>query len=298
MNLMMSEFTIDKESLRKNFYSEKLTPQSKWFFQNYQGTSKKSIQEKFYEFLNKVKQNIIFFDWFHAYSVINGIDYPWKTNLSEKTLDVLWHLKDNETVQSDLRPDTKFQLQNAKDTHGKPIMASPFKTRKDDEALNPRDIKSLMEQSNYTNKYLQTLGNKLLTKSIKIKEEPFSCKIISQKQVVKRLFKPFKVSKALSPQPKSISSQEEFLKKIIEKLKLLKTTVPDTPQQESSKTSSRVVINTLEKSNSESNHSEESEDDKIYQVTTQNWRKSSKLYSQHATPPNLLLEEKFLRNNC
>ena len=58
--------------------------------------------------LNKVKQNIFFFDWFHAYSIKNEIDYPWKTDLREKTLDVLWHLKDNETVQSDLPPDTKF----------------------------------------------------------------------------------------------------------------------------------------------------------------------------------------------
>ena len=75
---------------------------------------------------------------------------------------VLWHLKDNETVQTDLPPNTKFQLPNIKDAEGKPFMASPFKTRKDDDAINPRDIKSLMEQSNYTNKYLQTLGPKLL----------------------------------------------------------------------------------------------------------------------------------------
>ena len=76
MNLMKSKFTIDKESLRKNFYSEDLALQRKWFFQNYQGTNKIEIQEKFYEFLDKVKQNILFFDWFHAYSVIKGNDYP------------------------------------------------------------------------------------------------------------------------------------------------------------------------------------------------------------------------------
>ena len=176
-------------------------------------------------------------------------------------------------------------------------MASPFKTRKDDDAINPRDIKSLMEQSNYTNKYLQTLSPKLLAKTVKVKEEPSSSKIIPEKQVVKPLFKPFKASKTLSLQAKPISSQEEFLNKINKKLKLLETIIPNTSQQESSKTSSRIVISTLEKSNSETNHSEESESDKIYQVATHNWRKPSKLYYQHSTPPYLLLEEKSLSIN-
>ena len=76
------------------------------FFQNFQGKNRKNIQEKFYEFLEKVKQNILFFDWFHAYSVINGIDYPWKTDVGKKTLEVLWHLKENKTIQSDLHPET------------------------------------------------------------------------------------------------------------------------------------------------------------------------------------------------
>ena len=171
-------------------------------------------------------------------------------------------------------------------------MASPFKTKKDDEAVNPRDIKSLMEQFNYANKYLQTLGHKLLVKPIK--EEPSSSQITSKTQVVKPLFNPFKARKVLNLQPKPISSQEEFLSKINEKLKLLETTVPDTPQQESSKNSSRAIINTLEKSTSENNHSKESENEKINQVATQNWKKPSKLYYQCATPPDLLLEERSL----
>ena len=93
-------------------------------------------------------------------------------------------------------------------------MASPFRTKKDDEAINLRDIKSLMEQSNYINKYLQTLGPKLLAKSVK--EESSSSKTTSKTQVVKPLFNPFKASKALNLQPKPISSQEEFLSKINE----------------------------------------------------------------------------------
>ena len=171
-------------------------------------------------------------------------------------------------------------------------MASPFKIRKDDEALSPRDIKSRMEQSNYTYKYLQTLGPKLLAKKVKIKEEPVSPKIKPEKQVVKPLFKPFKASKTLSLQPKT-SSQEEFLKKVNERLKLLETVIPETPQTESSKHSSKI-ISILENSKSESSRSDNSENDEINQVATNNWRKPSKLFYQHSTPLDLLLEEKSL----
>jgi len=37
-------------------------------------------------------------------------------------------------------------------------MASPFKTKDVNEEITSKDIKSLMEQANYTNKYLQILG--------------------------------------------------------------------------------------------------------------------------------------------
>ena len=110
--------------------------------------------------------------------------------------------------------------------------------------------------------------------------------------MVKPLFSLFKVNEAINLQPKPITSQEEFLNKINERLKLLETVVPDTPQQ-SSRTNSRVV-NTLEKSNSESNHTDESETDTINQVASQSWKKPSKLFYQRATPPDLPLEEKPL----
>ena len=84
------------------------------------------------------------------------------------------------------------------------------------------------------------------------------------------------------------------MNKINENLKLLETVIPDTPQQESSKLSFRVVISTLEKSNSETNHSKESDSEKINQAATHNWCKPSKLYYQRSTPPDLLLEEKSL----
>jgi hypothetical protein len=70
MNLMMLyKFIIDKESLKKEFNSEEWSPHREWFFQAYKGSNRIKIQEEFYKFLNKVKLNIPFFDWFHGYTI-------------------------------------------------------------------------------------------------------------------------------------------------------------------------------------------------------------------------------------
>ena len=45
-------------------------------------------------------------------------------------------------------------------------MASPFKTKDVNEEVTSKDIKSLMEQANYTNKYLQFLGESFKAKTI------------------------------------------------------------------------------------------------------------------------------------
>ena len=60
MNLLMlsDEFSIDKETLRKDFYSPENEPQRKWFFQNFKGLKRKQIQDKLYEFVERVKINI------------------------------------------------------------------------------------------------------------------------------------------------------------------------------------------------------------------------------------------------
>jgi hypothetical protein len=44
MNLMMLyKFIIDKESLKKEFYSEEWSPRKKWFFQTYKGNNRIKI---------------------------------------------------------------------------------------------------------------------------------------------------------------------------------------------------------------------------------------------------------------
>ena len=68
-------------------------------------------------------------------------------------------------------------------------MEIPFKTKDINEEVTSEDIKSLMEQENYTNKYLQVLGETIETKVV-LKQKSVEPSI----PIEKPLFKPFKVS--------------------------------------------------------------------------------------------------------
>ena len=62
-------------------------------------------------------------------------------------------MKDGKLIQSELPPTTQYQLPNVKDSNNKPVMTVPFKTKDINEEIASKDIKSLMEQANCTNKY-------------------------------------------------------------------------------------------------------------------------------------------------
>ena len=69
----------------------------------------------------------------------------------------------------------------------KPVVASPFKIRDSKQPISPMDIQYLVEQNNYTNKYLQTLGTYIL-RDISQVGESFSTKTLE-----KPLFKPYEI---------------------------------------------------------------------------------------------------------
>jgi len=86
--------------------------------------------------------------------------------IQQKNVITNWQIKDGEFIQSKLPPTTQYQLPRVKDNNDKPIMASPFKTKDVKKEVTSKDIKSLMEQANYTNKYLQVLGESIKTKTL------------------------------------------------------------------------------------------------------------------------------------
>ncbi|KAH1221794.1 hypothetical protein GmHk_12G035129 [Glycine max] len=263
-------------------------------------------------FSNKSKL-MSFLDWFHAYAIRKDIDYPWKQDvIGDPTTNVItnWQVKDGELIQSELPPATQYQLPNIKDSNNKPVMAIPFKTKDVNEEVTSKDIKSLVEQANYTNKYLQALGETIKTKVVPKQKsiEEASPSI----PIEKPLFKPFKVSEKAKRKirelrkPKSLiegigDNHSELLNKIGSLLKV----IPDTPQA-SENTSKMVtrstsklinVINEDSDLNSDNTTEIGSVSEKnISPINSKHWKTPSKLYYQRPTAPDLLLEERGENN--
>ncbi|KAH1247006.1 polyprotein [Glycine max] len=305
--------SIDKETLRKDFYSPENEPQRRWFFQHYKGTNRKQIQDKFYEFVERVKINVLFFDWFHAYAIRMDIDYPWKQDIiGDPTTNVItnWQVKDGELIQSELPPTTQYQLPNIKDSNNKPVMAIPFKTKDVNEEVTSKDIKSLMEQANYTNKYLQALGETIKTKVVPKQKsiEETSPKI----PIEKPLFKPFKVSEKAKRKIRELRKTKSLIEgvgdnhsELLNKIGSLLKVIPDTPQ--ASENTSKMVTRSTSKlinvinEDSDQNSYNTTEigsvsEKNINPINSKHWKTPSKLYYQRPTAPDLLLEERGENN--
>ncbi|KAL5133985.1 hypothetical protein HKD37_03G007240 [Glycine soja] len=287
----------EEETLRKDFYSPENEPQKRWFFQHYKGTNRKQIQDKFYEFVERVKINVIFFDWFHAYAIRKDIDYPWKQDIiGDPTTNVItnWQVKDGELIQSELPPTTQYQLPNIKDSNNKPVMAIPFKTKDVNEEVTSKDIKSLMEQANYTNKYLQALGETIKTKVVpkqkSIEEASPSVPI------EKPLFKPFKVSEKAKRKIRELRKTKSLTEgvgdnhsELLNKIGSLLKVIPDTPQA-SENTSKMVTRSTSKLINVINEDSDQNSDNtteigsvsenNINPINSKHWKTPSKLYYQ------------------
>ena len=61
-----SEFQINEQHIRSEFFANHNHFKRKQFFDKYKGEARKNIQENFYDFLTKTKQNIHFFDWYES----------------------------------------------------------------------------------------------------------------------------------------------------------------------------------------------------------------------------------------
>ncbi|KAL5179503.1 polyprotein [Glycine soja] len=301
------------ETLRTDFYSPENEPRRRWFFQNYKGTNKKQIQDKFYKFVERVKVNVLFFDWFHAYSIKNDIDYPWKQDIiGDPSTNVItnWQVRYGEIIQSELPPTTKYQLPNIKDSNNKPVMATPFKTKDINEEVTSEDIKSLMEQANYTNKYLQILGETIKTKVVPKQKsiEETSPSI----PIEKPLFKPFKVSEKAKRKIRELRKTKSLVEgvgdnhsELLNKIGSLLKVIPETPQT-SENTSKMVTRSTSKLINVINEDSDQNSDNtteigsvsekNINPINSKHWKTPSKLYYQRPTAPDLLLEERGENN--
>ncbi|KAL5131465.1 hypothetical protein HKD37_12G034354 [Glycine soja] len=264
-----------KETLRKDFYSPENEPKRRWFFQHFKGFKRQQIQDKFYKFVEKIKINIPFFDWFHAYTIKENINYPWKQDIiGDPTTNVFtnWQIKDGELIQLELPPTTQYQLPKVKDSSDKPVMATPFKTKDVNEEITPKDIRSLMEQAYYTNKYLQVIGETISKEKISTKPKDHECST-SNVPIEKPLFKPFKVNEKAKQKFRELRKSRS-------------------PTEEVSDSNSELLSKINKQVTEEGSISEKD----INPINTKHWKIPSKFYYQRPTAPDNLLEERDKNN--
>ncbi|RDX97411.1 putative Polyprotein CP, partial [Mucuna pruriens] len=221
----------------------------------------------------KVKINILFFDLFHAYTIRENIDYPWKTKIiGDLNVITTWQIKDDELIQSELPPTTQYQLPKVKDSNDKPVIG-------------------------------ESIGKEKIFTKLKDKEAT-----PSHIQIENPLFKPFKVSEKAKQKFKE-SRKQNFTKEevgdsnseLLTKINNLFRTIPETPQtsEDSHKIRARQtskLINIIEKDNDKTSD-QASEDALVFEreinpINTKNWKTPSKLYYQRPTTPDILLEER------
>ncbi|XLU70958.1 hypothetical protein S245_030011, partial [Arachis hypogaea] len=211
---------------------------------------------------------------------------------------------------SEFSPKGSFVISNTEEHN--PVMASPFKTKNVDEAVAPNDIKNFIKQSNYTNRFLQCLGDNLssLGSLLSLKNVPEAS---TSKTIEKSLFKPFKISsKAKQSLKTSILKQEssdsEVMQKIDQLLNCL-STIPETPTN-SGESTSRIqthtskTINNLNQDSNESSSDQSDDSDKSFlkvsPIMTNSMTKLKGLTKPSAysynrvSAPDLALEEREL----
>nr|KJB20701.1 hypothetical protein B456_003G159900 [Gossypium raimondii] len=169
------------------------------------------------------------------------------------------------------------------------IKANPLRMRAPDaEQISSKDIKMIVEQNNYTNINLHTIGKQLdyietLVESQPIKKEPV--KEIIEKSSKEPIFTPYEIPKAFQ------KSQNDFLTEIQNRLNALENyksrlIAPNTPIQ------TQYSVNTLHQSSqSDSDQSDEQ------QINKMAWKEPKRLYYPKITAPDLNIEEKPVFQN-
>ncbi|GAV91209.1 hypothetical protein CFOL_v3_34608, partial [Cephalotus follicularis] len=177
-------FEINKDLIRKYFLQEKYLRKRYRFFKEYTDTEQNNIRTTWYEYMTKIKAYVMFFDYLkiHINQQENKKYFEQEENLEKitklkreylledikneqsqknnikkifmnKKTTTTWLTSDNKTIETIHPP----SIQNNQ------IQATPFKlqTETSTTQLTRNETNKIIEQNNYTNKYLQTLGSQL-----------------------------------------------------------------------------------------------------------------------------------------
>jgi hypothetical protein len=234
-------FKIDFDWLQEDFELKSNLERKKVYKERFNVDQKKGILSHFKKHISEIEMHISYFDFVDEfYPVENQV----QTISKEK-----WVKEDNTVISSSHPPQETIVFQHRTTT----VKASPFKV-----ASENTDVKKVIEQANYTNQYLNSIGNQL----DKIEEK------LDNKPLPKERHKPFKQEKPIVkfPDLKSgtslkINKEKPFIDKIEDMLKDLVK-----PKQEQPSSSNTLSVTKIAESSETESSSESESDENIRKV--------------------------------
>ncbi|GAV78247.1 LOW QUALITY PROTEIN: hypothetical protein CFOL_v3_21715, partial [Cephalotus follicularis] len=209
------------------------------FFEKYTETEQNNIRTAWYEYMNEIKVYIMFFDYLPIY--INQQEN--KKIFMNKKITTTWSTTDDKIIEAIHSPSEKIQINIS---NGK-IQVAPFKlhTEITNVPITNTETNKIIEQNNYTNKNLQTIGSQLSRIENIIQ-------MVKENKIETHKTKPFTHYKIPRSQIKQLTLNE-----INQKLKELvvpntpETSTPRAPQKDKNKIIN--VIQEIEISSDDSN---------------------------------------------
>ena len=147
INVLTKEFVLDKELLKHDYLKPENSDRKNQFFAEYNEHERNNLRTKYYEMMIDLQTHFSFF---------NFLDYHnKKISVIEKILS--WtKIENHENVYQTYPP---FESIILNQNSGVQVLATPIKrpSLSDDN----KNLDSIIQQNNYTNTYLKTIGQKL-----------------------------------------------------------------------------------------------------------------------------------------
>ena len=197
INTISEKFEINKNLLRQEFYLEANEEKIVWFFSKVPKNLRILYQEEFYTYLRNEQKNFTCWIWFELFKQKEYPKYTGRRINNTSTKTKIWKTSDDIVIESIHPSEAKID----KNINGTIIRASLFKTKPEDKGTaSIVDVKRIMEQNNYTNMFLKSLGDQL-NRIEEIIETQDHIKTSFVKKDNKPLFKPFEFSKKFQENP-------------------------------------------------------------------------------------------------
>ena len=142
ISLSDEDFVINKDLLRKDFYSEVNKQRKDWFFSKVPKVFRTIYQEEFYAYLRQEKKNIKYWIWFELSKQEEYPNYLGKCVNNTSTKTKIWKTSDDTVIESIQPPKAKIEM----NINGTIVKASPFKTKPEDKGTaSAVDVRRIME---------------------------------------------------------------------------------------------------------------------------------------------------------